>query len=51
MIIVIDCPSCASKRNLSFVDCVSFEVLRTTGIKTVFAFEPHFSQQGFNIIP
>jgi predicted nucleic acid-binding protein len=41
----------ASKRNLSLVDCVSFETMRRTGIKTVFAFDPHFSQQGFTCIP
>jgi predicted nucleic acid-binding protein len=41
----------ASRRNLSLVDCVSFETLRRTGIKTVFAFDPHFSRQGFNCIP
>lgn len=41
----------ASRRNLSFVDCVSFEIMRTLGIKTVFAFDPHFKEQGFRIIP
>jgi predicted nucleic acid-binding protein len=37
----------ASRRRLSLVDCVSFEVMRTTGIRTVFAFDAHFSEQGF----
>lgn len=41
----------ASRRKLSLVDCVSFETMRTLGIKTVFAFDPHFSEQGFNCIP
>ena len=41
----------ASRRSLSFTDCVSFEIMRTTGIKTVFAFDPHFKQQGFPTIP
>lgn len=41
----------ASIRNLSLVDCVSFEIMRTLGIKTIFAFDPHFSEQGFNCIP
>ncbi|GKT09315.1 type II toxin-antitoxin system VapC family toxin [Desulforhabdus sp. TSK] len=41
----------ASRRNLSFVDCVSFEVMRSLGIKTVFAFDPHFEEQGFTLIP
>jgi predicted nucleic acid-binding protein len=39
----------ASRRNLSLVDCVSFEVMRTLGIKTVFTFDPHFREQGFSI--
>ena len=41
----------ASRRNLSLVDCVSFEVMRTLGIKTVFAFDPHFKEQGFALVP
>jgi uncharacterized protein len=41
----------ASKRKLSLVDCVSFETMRTLGIKTVFAFDPHFAEQGFKCIP
>jgi predicted nucleic acid-binding protein len=41
----------ASRRNLSFVDCVSFEVMRALGIKTILAFDPHFKEQGFNFLP
>ena len=41
----------ASRRNLSLVDCVSFEVMRTLGIKAVFTFDPHFREQGFSINP
>ncbi|MEK6693060.1 MAG: PIN domain-containing protein [Nitrospirota bacterium] len=41
----------AAKREISLVDCVSFETMRTLGIKTVFAFDPHFKEQGFNCIP
>ena len=41
----------ASRRNLSLVDCVSFEVMRALGIRTVFAFDPHFTEQGFSAIP
>jgi len=41
----------ASKRKLSLVDCVSFETMRSLGIKTVFAFDPHFADQGFTCIP
>lgn len=41
----------ASKRRLSLVDCVSFEVMRISGVKTVFAFDPHFKEQGFKCVP
>jgi predicted nucleic acid-binding protein len=41
----------AGRRNLSFVDCVSFEIMRTLGIKTAFTFDPHFKEQGFTVIP
>jgi predicted nucleic acid-binding protein len=41
----------ASRRKLSLVDCVSFETMRDSGIKTVFAFDPHFNEQGFKCIP
>ena len=41
----------AARRNLSLVDCVSFEVMRNLGIKTVFAFDLHFKEQGFTIVP
>ena len=41
----------ASRRNLSLVDCVSFEMMRTLEIKTAIAFDPHFKEQGFNMLP
>jgi uncharacterized protein len=41
----------ASRRGLSLVDCVSFEVMRSSGIKSVFAFDSHFKEQGFTLIP
>lgn len=41
----------ASKRNLSLVDCISFEVMRDSGIKSAFAFDDHFRQYGFSPIP
>lgn len=40
----------ASRKKLSLVDCVSFEVMRNLGIKKVFAFDPHFKEQGFEVI-
>lgn len=41
----------ASRRNLSLVDCVSFEVMRSSGIRTAFTFDPHFKEHGFIPIP
>jgi predicted nucleic acid-binding protein len=41
----------ASRRNLSFVDCVSFEIMRVSGIKNAFTFDSHFSEQGFSVVP
>jgi predicted nucleic acid-binding protein len=41
----------ASRRELSLVDCVSFEVMRDLGIKTAFTFDSHFREQGFDVTP
>lgn len=41
----------ADRRGLSLVDCVSFEVMRHLGIRTVFCFDTHFREQGFTFIP
>jgi uncharacterized protein len=41
----------ASRRDLSLVDCVSFEVMRASGINTIFAFDKHFREQGFTLVP
>ncbi len=41
----------AARKNLSLVDCISFDVMRRLGIKSVFAFDPHFKEQGFECIP
>jgi len=35
------------KRQLSLVDAVSFATMRQHGIDDVFAFDPHFDQEGF----
>ncbi len=37
----------ASRRRMSLVDCVSFEVMRRLGIKAAFAFDRHFREHGF----
>lgn len=41
----------ANRRQLSLVDCSSFETMRRLGLDTVFTFDAHFREQGFNIIP
>jgi len=41
----------ANSRNLSLVDCVSFETMRHLDIETVFTFDKHFREQGFTVIP
>jgi predicted nucleic acid-binding protein len=41
----------ASRRGLSLVDCVSFEVMRESGMKSAFTFDGHFREYGFTAIP
>ncbi len=41
----------ANRRDLSLVDCISFEVMRHKGIHLVFTFDPHFEEQGFEVVP
>jgi predicted nucleic acid-binding protein len=41
----------AGRRKLSLVDCTSFELLRSLGIRRAFAFDRHFREQGFDCIP
>ncbi len=36
-----------SRRHISLVDCVSFEVMRRPGITQAVAFDPHFEEFGF----
>jgi predicted nucleic acid-binding protein len=40
-----------SRRQLSLVDCSSFETMRRLGIQKVFSFDEHFREQGFEVIP
>jgi len=41
----------ANRRNLSLVDCTSFDIIRQIGLDRVFTFDPHFREQGFKVIP
>lgn len=41
----------ARRRDLSLVDCVSFEAMRRLGAGRAFAFDRHFRQQGFALVP
>jgi predicted nucleic acid-binding protein len=41
----------ADRRQLSLVDCSSFETMRRLGIKKVFSFDEHFREQDFEVIP
>jgi predicted nucleic acid-binding protein len=40
----------ANRRQLSLVDCISFETMRRLGINAVFAFDQHFVEQGFTCL-
>jgi predicted nucleic acid-binding protein len=41
----------ADRRTLSLVDCVSFEIMRRTGVQKAFAFDRHFRDYGFDLNP
>jgi predicted nucleic acid-binding protein len=41
----------ADRRQLSLVDCTSFETIRRLGLSRVFAFDPHFAEQGCQVTP
>ena len=41
----------ANRRGLSLVDCASFIAMHHLGLRAVFAFDPHFAEQGFDCIP
>lgn len=40
----------AGRKKLSIVDCVSFESMRQHGVRTVFCYDRHFREQGFETI-
>ena len=37
----------AGRKKLSLVDCVSFQTMRESGIRSAFCFDAHFREQGF----
>ncbi|MBM3499651.1 MAG: PIN domain-containing protein [Armatimonadetes bacterium] len=40
-----------NRRRVSLVDCVSFQVMRRLGLTRAFTLDPHFVEQGFEVIP
>lgn len=41
----------AGRRDISFVDFASFQVMRRTDVVRAFTFDPHFTEQGLQILP
>lgn len=41
----------ADRRRLSFVDCVSFELMRQRGISDVLSLDADFQREGFRLLP
>jgi predicted nucleic acid-binding protein len=41
----------AGRRQLSLVDCASFDAMRNVGLTTAFTFDHHFGEQGFDSLP
>ncbi len=38
-------------KGYSFTDCTSFALMETHAIKNAFAYDKHFRQHGFNMLP
>jgi predicted nucleic acid-binding protein len=49
--LVIETVLATNRRKLSLVDCSVLQTMKNLGIDTVFTFDDHFREQGFNIIP
>jgi predicted nucleic acid-binding protein len=41
----------ANRRELSLVDCVSFEIMRRRDVSRAFTLDADFAKQGFNVTP
>ncbi|MBM3749106.1 MAG: type II toxin-antitoxin system VapC family toxin [Acidobacteria bacterium] len=41
----------AARKKLSLVDCVSFQLMRDSGVRQAFCFDKHFQEQGFGTTP
>ena len=41
----------AGRRQLSLVDCASFELMRRNGLTEAFALDRDFAEQGFHVVP
>jgi predicted nucleic acid-binding protein len=41
----------ARRKNISFIDYTSFELMRLLGLKKVFTFDKHFKEQSFKLLP
>jgi predicted nucleic acid-binding protein len=41
----------SSRRQVSLVDFVSFEVMQRVGIRTAFSFDRDFTRAGFRVVP
>lgn len=41
----------SDRRQLSLVDCASFEVMKELGLTRAFTLDPHFGQAGFEVWP
>jgi len=41
----------SARRNLSLVDCTSFEAMQRLGLEIAFCFDAHFGEQGFQALP
>lgn len=41
----------ANRKDLSLVDCVSFEIMRRRDVRTALALDSDFADQGFSVVP